>query len=55
MLRLRDGGITVRSELQNKDLRYPAAIERPDGRLFIACCYRNRDSVTAVHATDVEI
>ena len=55
MLRLRDGGITVRSELPNKDLRYPAAIERPDGRLFIAYYYRDDAGVTAVHAIDVEI
>lgn len=47
--------LIVRSELPNKDLGYPAAIERPDGRLFIAYYYRDDAGVTAVHAIDVEI
>lgn len=47
--------LVVRPGLPNKDLGYPTAIERSDGKLFIAYYYRNEDGVTAVHAIDVEI
>jgi hypothetical protein len=47
--------LLVRSGLPNKDLGYPTAIERSDGKLFIAYYYRDEDGVTAVHAIDVEM
>jgi len=47
--------LVVRSELPNKDLGYPTAIERSDGKLFIAYYYRDKEGVTAVYAIDVEI
>jgi hypothetical protein len=59
----RDGGmsfdadrpVTVRTELPNRDLGYPTAALRRDGRLFVAYYYRNASGVTGLHATSVGI
>jgi hypothetical protein len=47
--------LLVRSGLPSKDLGYPTAIERSDGKLFIAWYNRDEDGVTAVNGIDVEI
>jgi hypothetical protein len=59
----RDGGrsfdadrpIVVRDDLPNKDLGYPTAALRRDGRLFTAYYFRNESGVTGLHATSVAI
>jgi hypothetical protein len=59
----RDGGrsfdadrpVAIRTGLPNKDLGYPTAALRRDGRLFVAYYYRNDSGVTGLHATSVII
>lgn len=59
----RDGGrsfdadrpIVVRDDLPDKDLGYPTAALRRDGRLFIAYYSREESGVTGLHATSVDI
>lgn len=50
-----DGPVTVRTDLPNKDLGYPTAALRRDGRLFVAFYYRNESGVTGLHATSVSM
>ena len=59
----RDGGrsfdtdrpIVVRDDLPNKDLGYPTAALRRDGRLFTAYYFRDERGVTGLHATSVDL
>jgi hypothetical protein len=46
--------LLIWSGLPSKDLGYPTAIERSDGKLFIAWYNRDEDGVTAVNGIDVE-
>jgi hypothetical protein len=50
-----DRPVTIRTGLPNKDLGYPTAALRRDGRLFVAYYYRNESGVTGLHAASVSI
>jgi hypothetical protein len=50
-----DRPVPIRSGLPSRDLGYPTAALRSDGRLFVAYYYRDVSDVTGVHATVVDI
>ncbi len=50
-----DRALTIRADLPNRDLGYPTAAVRSDGRLFVAYYYRDLRGVTGLHATTVNI
>jgi hypothetical protein len=52
---LADRPIPIRLDLPNKDLGYPTAILRSDGKLFVAYYYRDIFGVTGVYATTTEV
>lgn len=47
--------LPIRTDLPSKDLGYPTAALRSDGRLFVAYYYRDREGVTGLHATVLTI
>jgi hypothetical protein len=50
-----DRPLTIRTGLPSRDLGYPTAALRSDGRLFVAYYYRDLRGVTGLHATTVNI
>jgi BNR repeat-like domain len=52
---LTDRPIAVRTDLPSKDLGYPTAILRSDGKLFVAYYYRDTLGVTGVWATTIDV
>jgi hypothetical protein len=47
--------VVIRTDLPNRDLGYPTAVQRSDGSLFVAYYYRDRTGVTAIYGATMVI